>query len=163
MILTNTKKRAFDVIDSPISDSFKVEGNRLLAEGKPKEACVKYTKAIDSLPSPRQLVILLSNRSAAYLQTGDMEPALVDAFEAVKLDPSWPKAHFRKAAALYASKRTRKAFEACEAGLKQDPDYVTLKSLRAELAMQLSKEYVVVIIVMLTNSLIKKGPPISWT
>jgi tetratricopeptide (TPR) repeat protein len=118
----------------------------LLRDGKPTEASLKYTEAIEALhlasdyPDTRQLQVLLSNRSAAHLQAGAMEPALVDAFEAVKLDPSWPKAHFRKVTALRASKRTRKALEACEVGLKFDPDNATLQSLRAELVVQLLKE-----------------------
>jgi tetratricopeptide (TPR) repeat protein len=135
-------------MDSPNSpnsacDALKIEGNRFLETGKPTEACRKYTEAIEALPSPQQLIILLSNRSAAHLLAGNFEPALADAVEAVELDPSWPKAHFRKAAALHASKRAQEAFQACEEGLKHDPDHGTLTALRKELALLLAKKYVV--------------------
>ncbi|PUU75136.1 At1g04190-like protein, partial [Tuber borchii] len=45
---------------------------------------------------------LYSNRSAALLSMNKLPLALNDADQAIKLDPTWPKAYRRKASVLEA-------------------------------------------------------------
>lgn len=58
-----------------------------------------------------------SNRSAAYIAVASksaFEKALEDAEAVIRLQPSWPKGHFRKAIALRSLGRLRDAEEALQ-------------------------------------------------
>lgn len=68
------------------------------------------------------LSLVLSNRSAAYLESGDTISALVDAEVVVQLRRPWSKGHFRKARALLKLDRYEEAKEAVLVGLSFEPD-----------------------------------------
>ncbi|XP_071794585.1 dnaJ homolog subfamily C member 7-like [Asterias amurensis] len=68
-------------------------GNACMKKGSPTEAFFYYTEAIKWNPTdPR----LYSNRSLSFLQIDQHYHALEDAKKAIKLNPNWPKGHFRK-------------------------------------------------------------------
>lgn len=68
-----------------------------------------------------ELSAIISNRSAAYLETGDYVAALVDAENVIQLKRNWSKGHFRKAKALVAMSRLQEAMTAIELGLAFEP------------------------------------------
>lgn len=68
-----------------------------------------------------ELSTVLSNRSAAYLESGDLVSALTDAEAVIQLKKPWSKGHFRKAKALMALGRMTEAKEAVQYGLQFDP------------------------------------------
>jgi translocation protein SEC72 len=68
-----------------------------------------------------ELSTVLSNRSAAYLENGDLVSALTDAEAVIQLKKAWSKGHFRKAKALIALGRMSQAKEAVQYGLQFDP------------------------------------------
>lgn len=83
-------------------------GNKAFADGDFISAEQYYRDAI-SLDGTSH--ILYTNLSAALLGQERYEEALMSANEAIKLDPSWLKAYFRKATALEKLGRKRELFE----------------------------------------------------
>lgn len=73
-----------------------------------RSAC-RYSEAIELCPGKDGLHTLHSNRSLAYYKAQRYRDALADADAAVALAPRWPKAHWRRAAALLALKRAPEA------------------------------------------------------
>jgi len=69
----------------------------------------RYSEAIELCPGKEGLHTLHSNRSLAYYKAQRYSYALADADAAAALAPRWPKAHWRRAAALLALKRTPEA------------------------------------------------------
>lgn len=68
-----------------------------------------------------ELSAILSNRSAAEFEQGDLLGALVDADHVITLKRPWSKGHFRKAKALVGMGRLKEAREAIELGLAFEP------------------------------------------
>lgn len=68
-----------------------------------------------------ELSTVLSNRSAAYLESGDYIGALVDAEAVINFKRPWSKGHFRKAKALIKLERYHEARDAIELGLSFEP------------------------------------------
>jgi translocation protein SEC72 len=68
-----------------------------------------------------ELSTILSNRSAAFLEAGDLISALVDAETVIQFKRPWSKGHFRKAKALIALKEYQEAKDAINLGLQFDP------------------------------------------
>lgn len=90
-----------------------------------------YSKAIEVLPETDAagLAILRSNRSMCYLSVGNASSALVDAEEAERLDASYVKVYYRKAAALKALSRFTDARSAILKGLDAKGDDKDMKTL----------------------------------
>jgi len=112
-------------------EKLKNEGNAMLKDGDSEGAVVKYTKALelckDDVPNTQ---ILHSNRSAAYLKSGDMESALKDAEQCIEVGSEWPKGYSRKAAVLREMKRYEEAVKTAEEGLKFESSNVALKTIQ---------------------------------
>lgn len=70
------------------------------------DAVTMYSQAIAGNDKDHTLY---SNRSAAYLALGLYDQAVWDAQKAVKLQPDWPKAHYRLGAAHFALSRWQEA------------------------------------------------------
>lgn len=64
-----------------------------------------------------ELSIVLSNRSASYLETRDFISALADAETVIQLRRNWNKGHLRKAKALVGLGQFEEAADAVELGL----------------------------------------------
>ncbi|RLN94826.1 hypothetical protein BBJ28_00011156 [Nothophytophthora sp. Chile5] len=106
------------------AEGFKAEGNKLLAEKQFKEAAEMYTRAIELDPDN---AVYYSNRSAAYLATGDARgKALKDAEKCIERRPDWWKGYSRKGAAEHALQRFDAARVTYNEGLKLDPDNASL-------------------------------------
>jgi len=126
-----------DVLESEPEDD---EGKaRLVDELKSrakKEFAQKYMPAAERLWSRAIELVpdatLHANRSAARLQMGHCEDALKDASEAVRLDPNYSKAFYRKGQACDKLKRYADAIGAYEAGLKLEPDSKVFKGALAK-------------------------------
>ena len=64
-----------------------------------------------------EVATVISNRSAAYLEEGDVVAALVDAETVIALKRPWSKGHFRKARALIQMGQFEEAKETVQLGL----------------------------------------------
>lgn len=97
---------------------FKAEGNAFFSVQDYDNAIKKYTAAINCIKNvnlPKDAILLL-NRSAAYIGAKRYVPALNDANQAVEIDPSNWKSHWRKAISLMSmSKRRFRTIQAVDA------------------------------------------------
>ncbi|ONM07520.1 ankyrin repeat family protein [Zea mays] len=71
---------------------------------------------------------LYSNRSFCHLKIGAARDALVDANACIGLQPDWPKAYYRKGAALMSLKEYKEARDAFMEGLKLDPSNLDIQN-----------------------------------
>jgi tetratricopeptide (TPR) repeat protein len=83
------------------ANDIKKQANEAFSHKQYKKAIDLYTKALQ-VPqlSGKEYAILYSNRSVAYLESGDALKAYKDAKLAQQNWPNWSKAYFRKGAAL---------------------------------------------------------------
>eukprot|EP00954_Amorphochlora_amoebiformis_P001405 107449-Amorphochlora_amoeboformis.AAC.1 len=111
-------------------EAFKKAGGLAFKKKDFKEAVIQFTKAIEI---DSKNIALYSNRSVAYLKTGDIDKAVEDAEKCISIDPSWSKGYVRKGNALLGKDALREAKATFEEGLKQSPDANTKKQLDAGL------------------------------
>lgn len=84
--------------------------------------------------------LLYSNRAAVRLLRGKHEPALRDTDRCMQLDPTFIKAHFRKAQALVGLERFEDAISACDTGLILQPGNKELEELKTQADTNLQKQ-----------------------
>lgn len=117
------------------ADQAKDRGNQAFAAGRYEDAVASFTEAIalqHKSDGGGDLHVYHSNRSAAYLKTGDGAKALADAEQCISLKRSWAKGYSRKGAALYHLARYADAYRAYKDGLALDSgNAALLDSLRS--------------------------------
>jgi serine/threonine-protein phosphatase 5 len=99
------------------SDVLKAEANAKFKDGKYEEAIALYTQAIEVFPTS----VLYANRAFANLKLENYGAALLDADEAITLDPFNVKAHYRHGTANIALGKVRDARQDFEEALKIEP------------------------------------------
>lgn len=105
--------------DKAKAEVFKLEGNKAMGARSYPEAISAYTKAIELNPHN---AIYHSNRAAAYSSSRDHEKAIVDANQALKVDPNYSKAYSRLGLAHYALGDPQASMEAYKNGLAIEGD-----------------------------------------
>jgi serine/threonine-protein phosphatase 5 len=109
------------------ANNLKDEGNKLLVNFKYALAAEKYTVAIDLHPS----AILYSNRAQALIKIESYGLAIQDANEAIRIDPGYLKAYYRRASANYALGKLKEALKDFKAVVKLVPrDADALKKMK---------------------------------
>ncbi|KAK6337447.1 hypothetical protein TWF730_002846 [Orbilia blumenaviensis] len=101
------------------SDALKAQGNTHFGKQDFQAALAAYSQALAL--SPRSAA-LYSNRSATYLQLGQLEQALADADRAVQCDPKWSKAYRRRGNVLEVLDRLEEAIDAYWEGRNNETD-----------------------------------------
>jgi len=89
-------------------------GNSAVAKKDYVSAIDYYTQALSLVPDNK---IYLSNRAAAYSQSGQHNLAAADALKAVEIDPGYAKAWSRLGHARYALGDAKGSMEAYQKGL----------------------------------------------
>ncbi|KAH9992420.1 hypothetical protein BJV77DRAFT_1002331, partial [Russula vinacea] len=84
-----------------------------------------------------ELSTVLSNRSAAHFENGDLVSAITDADAVIQLKKPWSKGHFRKAKALIALGLLPQAKEAVQYGLQFDPTNVEMMGVLQDIELVL--------------------------
>lgn len=103
----------------------RLAGNAAAVDEDYKAAISFYTKALQLNP-PVGTHLLLSNRSAARLASGDAENALLDAVAAVECaPPEFTTAGVRHADALFALKRYDESLMALKEAGRRHPPYMS--------------------------------------
>jgi len=82
------------------ADKYKDQGNKLFTLVKYEEAAKCYTQAINILSSGVKSAIYYSNRAFCYIKMENFGSAMVDAEIAMKEDPQYIKAYYRRGMAL---------------------------------------------------------------
>ena len=116
----------------------------LFTAKKFQEAAEQYTEAIFCKIPPEKKAVLYCNRSFASLKLEENQLALFDACEAIKLDTTNFKAHYRKGQAYVALRQMKMAVLAFKQVCKMQPQNkdarekyeVTLKAHREQLLAQ---------------------------
>lgn len=112
-----------------LATEFKNKGNEAFKAQRYEEAIEFFTQAIQHNPNDH---VFYSNRSGAYLNSGDYDKALEDAETCVKMNPSWPRGYQRKGTALFYQEKIDDAIATYKAGLQVDPNNADLqKDLKA--------------------------------
>ncbi|KAI0278562.1 activator of Hsp70 and Hsp90 chaperone [Russula aff. rugulosa BPL654] len=120
-----------------MADALKAEGNKAFAAKDYDSAIDLFSKALDLDQSN---FVVWSNRSAAKAGKRDWDGALADADQCIKVNPTWPKGHARKGAALHGMRRYVEAIEAYEAGLKIEDTPALRKGLEEVKAAKAADE-----------------------
>ncbi|XP_064636174.1 LON peptidase N-terminal domain and RING finger protein 3-like isoform X2 [Lineus longissimus] len=107
----------------------KTEGNKHFEERNFPNAITSYSKALEFAPNDH---LLVSNRSHAYASLERYHEALADADIIIKLRPDWPKAYYRRGAALSGLNRHEEACLAFLQCLALDPMIATAKTALAK-------------------------------
>ncbi|KAJ7006790.1 hypothetical protein D5086_004571 [Populus alba] len=94
------------LITSMDPEALKNKGNERYKQGRYEEALVWYDRAI-SLDSNK--ATYRSNRSAALIGLGRLTEAVLECKEAIRLDPSYQRAHYRLATLYFRLGETEKA------------------------------------------------------
>lgn len=95
----------------------KARGNGALAVGHVPEALSLYTQALESEES----AILYSNRALAHIKAESYGLAIADAEEAMRLDPTYVKAYYRRGTANLAIGKYKLALNDFKAVVKLKP------------------------------------------
>jgi len=121
---------------SQIVNQTKEEGNALFRTHQWEKAIGRYSQAtgfaMQRAPWEAQQLLreelstVLSNRSAAHFENGDLISAIADADAVIQLKKPWSKGHFRKAKALIALGFLPQAKDAVQFGLQFDPTNVEM-------------------------------------
>lgn len=109
------------------ADAAKSRGNDALKQGDFKKAVECYTEAIDLGKDSENLHVYYSNRSGAYLSSGNVEKALSDAKKCTSIKPDWAKGHSRKGTALFKKNLMSLAKDAYAKAVELDPSNATYK------------------------------------
>lgn len=89
-----------------LSLKLKEEGNAALTAGHFTDATRLYSQALKHTPNN---AVLLSNRAFVYIKIESYGLAIEDATNAIKADPSYAKAYYRRGTAQFALQKTKAA------------------------------------------------------
>jgi len=84
------------------AEILKGQGNDAFRANDFNQAAALYTLALTNDPT---MHVAFANRSQCWLKMGQLEKALADAEECIKIEPKFVKGHFRKGLCLHAMKR----------------------------------------------------------
>jgi len=99
--------------------SLKKEGNNHLKKGELKQSLKFYSEAIKiNFNDP----ILFANRSACYNKLKSFEEAILDAQEAIRIDPNYIKAYNRLASSYKSAGQIKEAIEVYRKVMKLSDD-----------------------------------------
>lgn len=111
-------------------EEMKRSGNEFMENEKYLQAINQYSECIKLLPSHP---IFFLNRATAYMRRnwfGDMYSGLRDCQQALRLDPTYVKAHFRLARALYELGFVMEASECLDELKKRFPNDANNKQIQ---------------------------------
>ncbi|EMR08278.1 hypothetical protein PNEG_03443 [Pneumocystis murina B123] len=106
------------------AEEFKSQGNNAMFRKDYSHAIFCYTEALKLFPKD---VIYLSNRAAAYSESGDNISAIKDAKLALEINPDYGKAYSRLGHAYFSMGEYKEALNVYLKGLKVDPNSEVMK------------------------------------
>ncbi len=101
-----------DKSDLDRSMEIKNKGNKFFMENKYQKSIELYTKALQVLGFEHEKSsILFSNRAYAHIRLENYGAAVIDADQAIKVNPRYAKGYYRKSSALYALGKLKDAIK----------------------------------------------------
>jgi tetratricopeptide (TPR) repeat protein len=135
---TITEDEALAAVSWEAMDEYKARGNDLFRSKQWFAAAMAYGRALAVCPVKGPRAILLANRAAALTEASVLEEAEHDARLAVRILPTYAKAHYRLGRALEARDRRTEAVASLERSLELDPDLsgarAAIKSINASMS-----------------------------
>ena len=101
-----------------LAEKYKQEGNEFFQKNKFLQALDKYNEAINLKVETKKNAVYYSNRAFVNLKLENYGSCIEDANIAIKIDPNFTKAYFRRAEAYFSLSKFREALK----------DYIYLKS-----------------------------------
>ena len=99
-------------------EEFKTQGNEFFKNQSYQKAIECYDKGLELEPNN---AILLSNKAAAFIKSGEIKQAIQSAALSTKADPKWAKAWNRLGSALLLDNQFDKSRLALQKSLQLDP------------------------------------------
>ncbi|CAH0553614.1 unnamed protein product [Brassicogethes aeneus] len=124
-------------MEEKTSEEYKELGNTAVRANNFAEAVLHYTCAIKT---DETNYTLYSNRSLAFLKVQQYYHALEDANATIRLNPIWPKGHFRKGEVEFACSHFMDAYESYKKALELKPDDVNVMEALNKAARSVAKE-----------------------
>lgn len=118
-------------------EEFKTKGNEFFAKNDYQEAIKWYTKAIEAYPQGH---VYFSNRCACYTSLNELDKALKDAEECVRLKGDWSKGYYRLGNTLALLHRYEEAQTALKKGLQIESTNTDIANRLKEVDAALAKE-----------------------
>jgi len=112
-----------------VADRLRVQGSDAYLAGKFRKAINVYTQSLEAFEDFR----CFCNRALCHMKEGNLEEAVDDACKATKLNPTFEKAHVRKALGRALTRDLPRAKMTAKAGLKHCPESEKLRLLTDEL------------------------------
>lgn len=124
-----------------LATKYKDQGNKEFKAGNYMAAIDHYTKAI----SHRKDKTFFTNRAVCFFNLQKFSKCISDCNEAIKVDPTFPKAYWRKAEALLVTGKLKEAVETLNTAIEKKADDETIRNKLNDAKVQLSyyDDYVV--------------------
>eukprot|EP00398_MALV-I-01_sp_L67-1_P000169 gene169-918_t len=130
-----------------VADQAKDEGNNFFKESKYHDALVKYTEAVnqseiqeaehgEGCANPK-LKIYLSNRAFCHIRMENFGSAILDATEAIELDPKFIKAYYRRGCSYVGLAKYKDASKDFKRAAELDPQDRVIRAQLAECKKQI--------------------------
>ncbi|TIC03001.1 FAD dependent oxidoreductase [Wallemia mellicola] len=114
-------------INPELSEKSREEGNAAFKRGEFAESVKLYTEAIKRLPDNARAY---TNRATAYNKLAALPEALKDANKAIEIDPSFVRAHIRKAMVLFGMRDYTQAAAALDKATHNDKEGTNGREIR---------------------------------
>lgn len=111
-------------------EEFKTQGNEFFKKQSYQKAIECYNKGLEIDPNN---AILLSNKAAAFIKSGEIKEAIQSAALSTKADPNWAKAWNRLGSALLLDNQFEKSRLSLDKSLSLDPTNQATINLIADL------------------------------
>jgi len=114
------------------AEAKRLKGNEEFKTGSVNQAILHYTESLLIIQS----AAVYANRAACFLKVGELQKALDDTEECLKMDPKYVKAHFRRGVCLMELERYEEACKAFASVLEFEPNHKQAKSSLATADMK---------------------------
>lgn len=117
-----------------LANKYKEQGNKEYKAGNFMQAIEHYTKAI----AQRKDKTFYTNRAVCFFNLNKFSKCISDCNEAIKVDPTFAKAYWRKADAQMVTGRLKEALETINTAIERKADDETIRKKLNEVKVQIS-------------------------